>query len=361
MPTTERVFRVFVASPSDLAPERDALEAVITELNQTVGRVQGLRLELVRWETATHPAFGADPQSLINEQIGEDYDIFVGLFWHRFGTKTPRSDSGTQEEFERAYQRFLRDPQSVEIMFYFKDAPIPPSRIELAQLEKVLHFRQQVEGQGLLGTFSSTEEFQSLAKMHLMRVISTWEQRAALRRASAGIGVEQPTPGAVDQLDEPGFLDLVEISSENFALANAVVERIAAYLGEYTSAMQEHGARLDALDPATPSGAAEVKREVNGFAQRMQHFANQINGDVPLLRQTFGAAIGATQGAAQLLPDFPSDPRPQLEENLASLRTLETTIPDSAENVASMRRGIEQLPRINHTIQPIQASFTRST
>jgi methyl-accepting chemotaxis protein len=346
MPTIERVFRVFVASPSDLIPERDALEGAIAELNQTVGRTQNIRLELLRWETGTHPAFGADPQSLVNQQIREDYDIFVGLFWYRFGTATPRSGSGTQEEFERAYERFLRSPQSIEIMFYFKDAPVSPSRIDAAQLDKVLRFREQVAERGLLGTFSSTEEFQALARMHLTRVISTWEQRAALGPAPEDLSIDEPATTEADLPEEPGFLDLVEASSENFALANAVVNRIATYISDFSEAMRELTVRMDEIDAATPAGTAEAKRAVNSFAQRMHHFASQLSSDIPLLREPFGTAIGATQGAAQLLADFPGDPRPQLEGNLAGLRNLERTIPETIGVIASMRQNLERLPRV---------------
>ena len=49
MPRQEKVIVVFVASPSDLEPERNCLEEVIQELNRSWPRSMGLRLELVRW------------------------------------------------------------------------------------------------------------------------------------------------------------------------------------------------------------------------------------------------------------------------------------------------------------------------
>ena len=33
------------------------------------------------------PAFGSEPQEVVNKQI-QDYDIFVGILWHRIGTPT---------------------------------------------------------------------------------------------------------------------------------------------------------------------------------------------------------------------------------------------------------------------------------
>src|ERR1700756_3440394 len=99
MPRDERVLVVFLASPSDLEPERSRLEEVIRELNVTWTRTLGVRLELVSWETHGYPGVGADPQDVLNRQLPNDYDIFIGLMWTKFGTPTGRAGSGTEEEF----------------------------------------------------------------------------------------------------------------------------------------------------------------------------------------------------------------------------------------------------------------------
>jgi hypothetical protein len=45
------------------------------------------------------PGFGEDARSVINDRIGE-YDIFIGVFWNRFGTPTAgqakKYDSGPE-------------------------------------------------------------------------------------------------------------------------------------------------------------------------------------------------------------------------------------------------------------------------
>ena len=68
-------------------------------------------LDLLRWETHTRPGIGQSAQDVINPQIGDDYDIFLGMFGIRFGTPTREWQSGTEEEFRRALSRFKRsDP-----------------------------------------------------------------------------------------------------------------------------------------------------------------------------------------------------------------------------------------------------------
>src|SRR3712207_5215634 len=119
---TDRV-RIFVSSPGDVQDERDQLDKVVRELNQTLAILvpeRGLTLELWRWETDAHPGYGDGPQAVIDRQVSiADFHIFIGILWRRFGTPTARAGSGTEEEFQTAREswRVQRRPQ--EILFYF--------------------------------------------------------------------------------------------------------------------------------------------------------------------------------------------------------------------------------------------------
>src|ERR1019366_7456227 len=166
----------FVSSPNDVSEERAMLEDIVRELNLTWSKSLGLRVELIKWETHVTPSVGTDPQQVINSQIGDDYDIFIGIMWARFGTETGRFGSGTEEEFERAYARYLKDSKSVEIMFYFKDAGIQPSEVDLDQLGRVLVFKKKLGPKGALyGTYTSREEFTQHLRLHLSRVVQNWK------------------------------------------------------------------------------------------------------------------------------------------------------------------------------------------
>ena len=105
MARDERVITVLVASPSDLEPERSRLEEVIREFNIVWSKNLCLRLELVKWETHGFPGIGEDAQDVLNRQLGDDYDVFLGMMWTKFGTPTGRAGSGTEEEFNRALAR----------------------------------------------------------------------------------------------------------------------------------------------------------------------------------------------------------------------------------------------------------------
>ena len=81
-----KIYRVFIASPSDLAEERRAAQRAVSRINQIlVGSKLDWRVELLAWED-TLPGF-ARPQELINEDV-DVCNLFVGLLWKRWGQQT---------------------------------------------------------------------------------------------------------------------------------------------------------------------------------------------------------------------------------------------------------------------------------
>ena len=105
------LIRIFVVGPEDVEEERQALAKVVQELNITLGDTSNVRLELLA-KSHVAPNIGAYPQAVINEQIGEDYDIFVGVLWKTFGTPTPRADSGTVGRVQAFLRQVPRRPGS---------------------------------------------------------------------------------------------------------------------------------------------------------------------------------------------------------------------------------------------------------
>lgn len=169
--------RIFISSPGDVKLERDRLTAVVNEFNETVAAVapeKGIQLELIRWETHVPPGLherGA--QGRVDEYIPE-YDIFIGIMWKRFGTPTPQFGSGTEEEFRGAYARWEKTKKTPAIMFYFCQAEMafPEDEEEVAQLQKVLAFRKELNDKGLMRSYSDRDGFAALARHHLNLVLA---------------------------------------------------------------------------------------------------------------------------------------------------------------------------------------------
>ena len=153
----------------DVADERDALEKLIKEDLQTnLGRPNNLYLEPLRWETRVTPGLG-DIQERVFNEIGP-YDIFIGIFWKRFGTPSGEHQSGSEAEFRDAYAQWEEDP-SRPVMMYFCDRPFLPKAEDLEQFGKVLAFRKELEGKGLNAAYTEITDFVDSVRRHLNQVI----------------------------------------------------------------------------------------------------------------------------------------------------------------------------------------------
>src|ERR1700678_243290 len=96
-----KIFRILIASPSDVDEERDSAVRVIQDWNDLYSYSRKVTLLPLRWETHTAPEYGTRPQEVINRAIVDDCDMLVGIFWTRIGSPTGVAASGTLEEIER--------------------------------------------------------------------------------------------------------------------------------------------------------------------------------------------------------------------------------------------------------------------
>src|SRR5215472_7861780 len=166
---TVKILRLILVSPSDVKLERDAVPAVIEDVNRITGRELGVRIELWRWEIDSYPGFHVEgPQGLIDELMGiESSAIVVAIFWKRFGTPVSDAQGGTEHEIRKALSAF-RKTGSPQIMIYFCQRPYTPSLGEIDQWKAVLNFRNWVEAEkGLSWPFTDASDFASQFRNHL--------------------------------------------------------------------------------------------------------------------------------------------------------------------------------------------------
>src|SRR5438105_13959630 len=106
---------IFVSGPSDSEAEKAALRAVVGEISQALEKTHHMTLRLIGWPESIRPGVDSDPQSVINRQVGSEFDIYIGILGARFGQPTPRAGSGTEEEFTNALERFRQNTSSVRV------------------------------------------------------------------------------------------------------------------------------------------------------------------------------------------------------------------------------------------------------
>ncbi|MBR1175867.1 DUF4062 domain-containing protein [Bradyrhizobium sp. KB893862 SZCCT0404] len=168
-----RTLNLFLASPGDLAEERRIARSVIEELNSSIGRPLGWRIELYGWEDS--PIGAVRPQSQINEEVNQ-CDLFVGMLWERWGQPPGESEykSGFEEELALARARWTRDGQP-EIWLFLKDIDPKLQRDPGDQIKLVLAFRQRIreEQKVFYKEFRSSDEWTQEFRKRLSRYLVT--------------------------------------------------------------------------------------------------------------------------------------------------------------------------------------------
>lgn len=344
----EHVLSVFVASPSDVEAERGKLEDVIRELNVAWSRELGIRLELVQWETHSYPGFGTDAQDVINDQIPNDYDLFVGIMWCRYGTPTGRAGSGTIEEFERAKYRYDHDKNSVQLMVYFKDEPVPPSQLDLKQYASVKSFQSSLgPAGGLYWKFDEINQFEKLIRLHLTRQVQAWKSRMNL--TSTAMPVDTKDEKQPDEDDE-GILDLMEVFQDRFAELPDILDRITDATEELGRKFVIRNDELNALpkDARGKPDQHDAKRLLEKLASDMNLYTARLEAELPLYSTAINTGINAFIKATTMSVDLNND-FDDVEQALNAVNSLRSTLATSRHHVVDFRQMIASSPRTTTT------------
>ncbi len=168
MSRDQKLYRVFIASPGDLAAERTAMRETVERLNSIFAKETVWRIELLAWED-TLPGAGR-PQELINADL-DKADLFIGCVWHRWGTLSGLdSKTGFEEEFDRAMNR-RAETGSPQLWLFFKDIDASHRADPGEQLRRVLAFRDRVTAtkELLYRSFSDTGMWREIISDFLSR------------------------------------------------------------------------------------------------------------------------------------------------------------------------------------------------
>ena len=166
---TVQKLTVFVAWPSDVERERNAVFKVVGEINSTIGARFGVTVEARDWKSIVGPGAGR-PQAIINKAIGA-YDIFVGILWKRLGTLSGRAASGFVEELGLALKAWRnRKKGGISVLLYVReDSPRTLDAIDTKQLDAVRAYKANLfKRRTLLArAYKGVPAFEALIRQHL--------------------------------------------------------------------------------------------------------------------------------------------------------------------------------------------------
>jgi len=182
-----RHLRVFIASPDDVGAERETVERLVGHLNHEYGHA--LTVEATRWEHEPLVAT-ADYQSQLSSP--RNADVVVVVVWTKLGSLLavdrfpgPLSGgpvTGTEYEFEVAWQAAKEQQGRPELLFYRRTSAVPvaPGNFgaQMKDLERVETFMTRWFGGGrdrpaTAAHFSYAEpaDFEGLCREHLRRIV----------------------------------------------------------------------------------------------------------------------------------------------------------------------------------------------
>ncbi len=159
-------FRVFISSPSGLDAEQSIVVDEIRSLSEQGLLNKAAGLSVVKWPDDIAAGAASYGQSVINRQTAY-YDILVCLIGTRMGTPTPRANSGTEEEFDRAIEAILSG-KPVQVLLFFGNIPARPQSLDPNQLLLVRAFREKASRLGVLyHTYADHKELRNLVRISL--------------------------------------------------------------------------------------------------------------------------------------------------------------------------------------------------
>lgn len=355
MAKTHRIFEVFIASPVDVEPEREALETVVSEFNRTWSDTHRANLELVKWETHSRPAVGRDAQDVINGQVSSNYDIFLGIMWGRFGTATARAGSGTEEEFQIAYDR-LKKGDRVQIMFYFKDAGIPPSEVDAKQIAQVQSFKRKIidEYGGLYCKFETRDDFLAKAREHLSKTVqdlldasgSNVEPKTALEEASLEPDGYNPLANlaAIDDSEvSEGIFDLMDRGNRAIDLIVQTVGRMTDITRDLAENFTRRTSELESIKDN--SGRLATKKVANNVASNLEVFVERMSSEV-IEYHSQNAIFFETVNELLLIEKESFKDDHDIEIMLNNMKKYRTEIEGSHQSLAGLKRSVANIPRL---------------
>lgn len=381
MPQNISIIQVFVASPSDVQDERNALQSIVNEVNQNLGSSLEIRLELVRWETNVTPGFGSYTQDVINKQVGDDYDIFIGILWARAGTPTPKAESGTLEEFEIAYKKYQENPDSVDLLIYFKNSPLSISDIDVDQISKIKNFRSGLGDKGgLYWTFDSLQDFEATLRGHLSNLTRKWKDKID-RLPNDKIqpifetNIENPPNKAesfpieiaevieqIDSEEDYGFFDYIDIYSSKFPEMNIALDGISKATTIIGERVNKHTNSINLAKEIKDQTKVvlRVKKTLKLISDDLYNYSTSLDKHIQILTDSRNIAFDALGKSLTIYAESYPDEIEQLETLETELRGLLEAKETPYHSMLELRDVIGSLPKFTIQFNKSKRAATKS-
>ena len=178
MPIEVKLYRVLIASPSDVTEERNIIREEIARWNSMHTESMKIILQSTGWETDATPDLNERGQAVINRQLVDNCDLLIGIFWTRIGTPTVEAESGTVEEIKRAVN------QGKRCIVYFSSQALPQNNFDQKQYDRLQEYKQELNKRGLTSQYENIDDFKEKISRHIVKAIQEITKEDKERRAA---------------------------------------------------------------------------------------------------------------------------------------------------------------------------------
>src|SRR6185369_15420301 len=175
-------------------------------------------------------------------------------------------------------------------------------------------------------SFSTTEEFVKLVRLHLSRQLLDWTAKkwgSQITTVAGPNSASEPEQISLEDNEEEelGLLDLAEIGSERMDSATASLGRIEEAIADVGRKTEENTPKFTAA--VQQRDIAKQKQVLIIVARALEEFASRLESETPLLSNSYSAAIDAISKSATMLEaDFKMDDKTQIQNTRDQLQQL---------------------------------------
>lgn len=339
---------IFVSSPGDVDVERKAVSSTVARWNSRNADARGVTFNVWAWENNSIPDVGVDAQAVMNQQIPQDFDILVGIFWTRLGTPTGRAGSGTQEEIEDAIKQ-RGDSNSPHVAVYFKDGTPKLSSIDVNQLTRLREYQQSLQSRALAGRFDDVQELEAEIEKLLDR--KALEYRG-LRPDHDFVPNPSllPSVSAADEKTNPyedfGLFDFVEGGEARLNKAMSILNEITEKTQAFNENLTSVNNRLSELNRYGDASIKQTRPIVKEAAEGMNELSRFIDDRIEAYAESFMEAAEFSVMVVDVAQDF-DDSEGDIASLKANVQALVSSGEEAIEAQEGLRESVVSLPRLD--------------
>lgn len=358
MARKSEIIEIFISGPSDIAPEKAQIIATISEWNATRSRDAQVFFSPLTWEEVVTSTVSGRPQGAINEQIGNDYDVYLGVMWSRFGAPTGVSESGTVEEFDRALERF-KSGEGIRLAMLFSMAPIHPSNLDGEQFAKVQEFKKRFASEGgLYKEFSDHDSLRISVTRLLEDIVRSRSGRVVLGNVDHDVNLSEVNLAADgDNHEELGLFDFQEKLDAIVHEQGKFFDKLTAQSDYSNSVMAKASAAMEALTSVGQATPDTIKPLLKEISRSMDDMSSFIEKDLPSFKEGGNELLEITIAGLDIAGDFGTDKAAARLPLISAIRGVVSTLSVNVTSTSDLIDTTSSLPRLSSEFNKSRRRF----